>query len=185
MFLYVFLGLLSIQNFCMAYSMIVGRGVLTPLFYEYPHLLYCLPHSPFSNFVQPLPPSLLFLWLNGWLCHIWYVILMILWIYTCRVLVGPSWCVFCARSCQVYLGLIHVVFCWYSDLISHTQVHTHTHKATHHTQGPRDWHTHIIILYIYTTCFVLTTAIFITMNNSQISKIYFPQYIFFSKIIHL
>ena len=37
---------------------IVGRGVLTPLFYEHPPpLLYCLPPpSPFSNFVQ-LPHS--------------------------------------------------------------------------------------------------------------------------------
>ena len=48
----------------------------------------------------------------------------------------------------------HVGFCWYSDLMSHKQTHTHKHKDTH-------------------------------MNNSLISKIYFPQSLFFSKIIHL
>ena len=37
----------------------------------------------------------------------------------------------------------HVVFCWYSDLISHT--HKHTYKDTQHTQGPVYWHTHIYI----------------------------------------
>ena len=67
---------------------ILGRGVLTPLFYEDPP--YCLLPS-FSNFVQPTPPPTslspsnasptvpfvdLFLWLNGWSCHIWCVILL-------------------------------------------------------------------------------------------------------------
>ena len=190
MFLYVYLGLLSIQNFCMAYSMIVGRGVLTPFILWIPPPSLLPTPLPFFKFC-PTPPPFLVVSLAEWVI-VPYLIryfndIMDLHMSSLGTLVqeGPSWCVFCARSCQVYLGLIHVVFCWYSDLISHTQVHTHTHKATHHTQGPRDWHTHIIILYIYTTCFVLTTAIFITMNNSQISKIYFPQYIFFSKIIHL
>ena len=35
------------------------------------------------------------------------------------------------KRCQIYWGLTHVVFCWYSKLISHTQTQTQTH--THHT----------------------------------------------------
>ena len=62
---------------------IVGRRVLTPLFYEDPPIL---PTPPFSNFIQPHPlscrlqpppPSVaLFLWLNGWSRHIWCTILL-------------------------------------------------------------------------------------------------------------
>ena len=40
--------------------MIVGRGFLTPIFYEEPQ--YCLPPSPFPNFAQcPHPPALFLL----------------------------------------------------------------------------------------------------------------------------
>ena len=60
---------------------------------------------------------------------------------------------------------LNVVFCWYSNLMSHTHkyTHTHTHKHTQHTLAPLDWCTHMNI--IYTTCYVLTAAIFITMNE--------------------
>ena len=78
---------------------------------------------------------------------------MIIPIYICqalvlstwRTLMGP-WCVFYATRHQVYWGLTHnVVFYWYSDLISHTHKHAN--------------------LYIYTTCYVLTAATFITLND--------------------
>ena len=45
----------------------------------------------------------------------------------------------------------------YSDLMSHA------HKDTQHTLWPVDWHTHINI--IYTTTYVLTAVIFITLNE--------------------
>ena len=69
---------------------------------------------------------------------------------------GP-WCVFYATRCQVYGGLTHNVFYWYSNLISPT------HKHTQHTQGPVDWRTPIV--YIYTTCYVLTATTFIKLNE--------------------
>ena len=47
---------------------------------------------------------------------------------------------FYATRYQVYWGLTYVDFCQYcTDLISHT------HKDTQHTQWPVDWHTHINI----------------------------------------
>ena len=51
-----------------------------------------------------------------------------------------SWCVFYATRRQVCWGLTHnVVFCWYSNLISHTQTHTHTNTHTHtHTHTCKD-----------------------------------------------
>ena len=73
----------------------VGRGVLTPLFYEDPYIAY-LPSLLFFCFVS----------LAGW---------MILQI-------TDRW------------GLTHVVFCWYSKLISHTQTntsHSRDNRLTH------------------------------------------------------
>ena len=108
--------------------------------------------SPFSNFVQPplSPPAptptalsiVLFLWLNGWLRHIWCAILL-------NDIIGPHmsnlgtsvpegpWCVFYATRRQVYWGLTRdfLLVLWF-DII---QTHTHTQ----HTQEPVDWHTHI------------------------------------------
>ena len=40
---------------------------------------------------------------------------------------GPC-CVFYTTKHQVYLGLTFVVFCCYSNLISHIHKHTHTNK---------------------------------------------------------
>ena len=150
--------------------------------------LYCLLPS-FSNFVQtyPHPPPLsvspltptstalsgvLFLWLNGWSCHIWCTILL--------NDIDPDVC-FMQQGIKFteawHTWIFAGTLIWY-----HTNTHTHTHKDTEHTQGPVDWHTHI---YIYITYYVLTTAIFITLNNSLISKFYFPQCLFFSKTIQL
>ena len=154
---------------------IVGRGVLTPLVYEDP--LYCLP-TPFSNFAQapptfwsslaPLPLFFLLSCFFGWVGdHTFDELsyLMMIWIYTCWALV-PYYqkdldvCFMQQVRGQVYWGLTcDVVFYWYSDLISHTNKQTNTQ----HTQGPVGWHTHI--LYIYSTCYVLTAAIFITLDD--------------------
>ena len=63
---------------------IVGRRVLTPLFYEDPLYIAKLPFFKFCPTPLPCclqPPALLlilllFLWLNGWSCHIWCTILL-------------------------------------------------------------------------------------------------------------
>ena len=73
--------------------------------------------------------------------------LMIAWIYTCR-----AWylstrktliCALCKRR-QVYWDCVFLLLLWFGI----------THKQKQHTQGPVDWHTHII--YIYTNCYMLT-----------------------------
>ena len=48
---------------------------------------------------------------------------------------------FYATRRQVYLGLRHKIFCWYSDLISLTHTHTHTHRERD-TQTHTNTHTH-------------------------------------------
>ena len=78
----------NIVNLESWYGSIVGRGVLTPLFYEDPPILLRLLFQFLSNSSTP-PPSLspptltpiphsvvLFLWLNGWSCDIWCAILL-------------------------------------------------------------------------------------------------------------
>ena len=125
-------------------------------------------HAPFFQILSnpppsPLPPTTLtalsvelLLWLNGWLCHIWCAILLndILDLEVLSVgnlvLEGP-WHMFYGRRHQVYRDLTHnAILCWYSDLISHTQ--THTHKDTQYTQVPVDWHTHINIYLHHMLC---------------------------------
>ena len=104
-------------------------------------------------------------WLNGWLCHIWCVILLnaIVGLYMSSlgnlVPEGPCY-VFYATRRQFYWGLIHnLFFCWCSDFISHKHTHahahshTHTHKDIEYTQGPIDWYMHI---YIYIYIYILT-----------------------------
>ena len=131
---------------------IVGRGVLTPLFYE--DLLYCLFRlfqmlkKKISCHLQP-PPSLFFLlpcffsWMGDNTTFDVLFYLMIISIYTCQALVslyqkdldvGFVQKASSLLSSDTYnLGQIH--------LISHTQ----THKHAQHTLGPVDWHTHIDI----------------------------------------
>ena len=117
---------------------IVGRRVLTPLFYEDPLYISKLPFFKFCPTPLPCclqPPALLLILLCyffGWMGdHATFDVLfysMISWMYICRAL--GSWCMFYATRCQVYWVLTcDVVFCWYSNLISHTQ--THMHKDTH------------------------------------------------------
>ena len=123
---------------------IVDRGVLKSLFYkDFPYIAY----PPFFlNFVHPPPTSLspptynptalsavMFIWLNGWSCYIWCVILlndnMDLQMSNPGTLVpeGP-WCAFYATRHQSYWGLTHnvVFYCWYSDLILHTHKNLHS-----------------------------------------------------------
>ena len=72
-----------------------------------------------------------------------------------------SWCVFYAR------GLTHnVIFYWYSDLISHTQTHTHTQC----TQGPVVWHTHINI-YLHYLCAHSSLLYYIYWLSKQFTDI--------------
>ena len=178
--------------------LIIGRGVLTPLFYEEP-LLYCL-HPLFTNFVQSPPcllpcqlqppPSLLFLWLTGWSRHIWCAILlnymMDLHMFSlCTLAPEGPWCVFYATRHQVYWALTNnVVFCWYSNLISHTYTHKDTLRHTAHWESSRLTHPY---KYLFTPRFMCSRQLSLLpwMNNSQISKNYFLRCLFFSAIIHL
>ena len=108
---------------------IVGRRVLTTLFYEDP--LYCLPSffrfCPTPSLSPPISTPTVLSVMNN--------------ILSLGTLVPQgSWCVFYATRNQVYWALTHnVVFLWCSDLISYTH--------TQHTQGPVDWHTCIIIYW--------------------------------------
>ena len=119
---------------------VVGREVLTPLFYEDPP--YIAYHSPLFKFyptltlpchLQPPPPTVLsvflFLWLNGWSQHIWCAILlndnMDLNMSSLGTLVPERpWCVFFATRIQVYWGLTQCGFLlviWFD--ITHTNTH--------------------------------------------------------------
>ena len=113
---------------------IVGRGVLTPLFYEDPPII--LPTPLFSNIVlkyirrQP-PPPLLFMFscFSDWMGDHLLTGIMDLYMSSVVTLVPEApWCVFYATTRhQVYWGLPNnVIFCWYSDLISHTHTNTHS-----------------------------------------------------------
>ena len=73
---------------------------------------------------------------------------------------GP-WCVFYATRCQVYWSLTHnVAFYCYSDLISHTLKHKHTH----HIQGSVDWHTHINI-YLHHLLYAHSSYLYYIKRN--------------------
>ena len=103
--------------------------------------------TPHPSLSPPTPTPyccfccLVFFLPNGWEHHIWCALLlndiMNLHMSSHGTLVpkGP-WCVLYATRHQVYRGLTHnVIFCWYSDLISHA------HKHAQHIQGQLlDWH---------------------------------------------
>ena len=105
---------------------IVGRRVLTTLFYEDP--LYCLPSffrfCPTPSLSSPIStPTVLSVMDN-----------MDLHILSLGTLVPQgSWCVFYAIRNQVYWALTHnVVFLWCSDLISYTHTaHSGASRLTH------------------------------------------------------
>ena len=108
--------------------------------------------TPFLQMLSILPPTslsppnptttalsvVIFLWLNGWSCHIWCAILLndnmdLHMSNLCtNLLPERPWCMFYATRHQIYRDLTHnVVFYWYSDLIWHTHTHTHTRTHTH------------------------------------------------------
>ena len=142
------------------------------------------------------------LWLNGWSRHIWCAILLNdnrdLHMSSLGTLVPEgSRCAFYATKQGVKVPEVwHILWFFTGTQIlyqTHTHTHTHTHTRTHarthartHTQGPVDWHAHINIYLHHQLCahssylFTLIDS----MNNSLISKIYFPQWVFFSKTIH-
>ena len=135
--------------------------------------------SPLSSLPPTSTPTalflVLFLWLNGWLRTfdvLFYLILLILLmdlhIYGIGTLVAEgSRCVFYVIWGQVYWGLRHnVMFCWCFDLISRKSKHTNTH-----TSIP-------IQIYIESTCY-MPISVLHWINNDLISKIYFPQHVFF------
>ena len=141
-----------------------------PLYFLYPLFQILSTPTPHPNYLSPQTPTptvlsvVLLLWLNGWSRHISSAILfndyMDLQMSSLGTLVpeGP-WYVFHATRDQVYWGPKHdVVFYWYSDFVT---THTNTQTHTAHS-GSVDWHTHINI--IYTTCYVLTAATFITLH---------------------
>ena len=182
---------------------VVGRGILTPLFYEDP-LYYLPPCQFFSNLPIPSlsPPTptpaalsvVLYFWLTWWSYRTWCAILlndiMDLHMLSLGTLVPEGrWCVFYVTRHQTHWGLTHNVnFCWYSDLISHTKIHTntYTHKDTQYIQGPvsRLTDPYEYICTPPVMCSQQLSLLYL-INNSLISTIYFPQRIFFSKIIHL
>ena len=125
-----------------------------PFYIAYTPFLQILSNPPLCLLpcqLQP-PPSLLFLWLTGWSRHIWCAMLlnymMNLHMFSLGTLApeGP-WCVFYATRQQVYWALTNnVVFCWYSNLISHTYTHKDTLRHTAHSESSR--FTHPINIYL-------------------------------------
>ena len=82
--------------------------------------------------------------------------------------------------CVVKFNVVWYIMWFFADTLIWYHTHKHTHKDTQHTQGP----VHIPIqTNICTSCYQL--SLFHWMKNSVISKIYFPQCLFCSRIIHL
>ena len=89
----------------------------------------------------------------------------------------PWYMVYATRR-NIYWGLAHnVVFCWYSDLISHTHTHTHTHKNTQHTQTNRLTHPYKYILTPSAMCSQQLSVLHWIIP----SKIYFSMSFLFKK----
>ena len=145
---------------------LVGSGFLNPYIANPPFFKFC-PTSPLL-FLLPC----FFDWMSD--CTTSDVLFFTSWHHG-STHVDP-WhlrtlqCVFLCNKASVYWVLTHdMVFCWYSDLVSHTHLHTltqtHTHKDTQHTQGSIDWHIHINICY-YNLLFAQTSHLYYTgMNN--------------------
>ena len=71
---------------------------------------------------------------------------------------------------------------WYH---THKNTETNTHRDTQHIQGPIDWHTQIDI-YLNQLLWAQSSYLLLHwINNSLISKIYFPKCIFCSKVMNL
>ena len=154
---------------------IVDRGMLNLYFMKTP--LYCLPPPLPCHFKPPIPMFFLLSCFFDRMADrttldvLFY--LMIIWIYTCSALVPYYQKDLDMCFMQKASSLLRSETCFFTG----TLIWYHTHKHTQHTLRPVDWHAHII--YIYTTCYMLTAATSIRLND------YFPQCLFFSKIIQL
>ena len=157
--------------------------------------LYFLPSPFFNLFFRPslLPPICLHP--NWSICCLASLAESVIAPHLCAILLDDIMDVhmsslrtlmhFYATSGEVYWGLTHdVVFCLYSDLISHTHTHIYTHKDTQHTQGPVDWHTHINIYLHQLLCAHSSYLYYIEWRNHWYQKFSYRS-LFFSKIIHL
>ena len=149
------------------YQTIVGRGVLTPptpLFYEDPH-------DPFLNCVQPhprpchlqVPPLLLFL-LSCFFGRLGdRATFGVLFHFVHFMQQGVKFTVF---DTMWFFAITLIWYCTHHHIWYCTHQHTHTHRKTQrhatHSGARRLTLTHI---NIYTTCYVLTAAIFITLND--------------------
>ena len=151
--------------------------------------------TPLSNFVQtPFPVAsnptaahsvVLFLWLNGWSRHIWFatflndimdvqmlslrILMHVLCNKVSTLLRSDTWCRF-------------LLVLWFD--ITHTNKHKHIQRHKTHLGASRPMHP---CKYIFTPTVICSQQLSLLhwMNNSLISKIYFPQCLFFSKIVHL
>ena len=135
----------------------------------------------------------LFLWLNGWSRHVWYAILLNVFMNLRMSILGTlvpegPWCVFHATRHHLHWGL----FFWYSDLIldtththTHTHTRTHTHTHTTHSVTSRLNHTHINIYLYQLLCAHSSYLCYIEWIIHWFTKMYFPQCLFYLKIIHL
>ena len=154
-----------------------------------PQILSLLtPHFPVTS-NPPLPLFFLLFYFFGWMgdhtTHIWCVTLLTdnmdlhMWSLGTIIPEGP-WNVFYANRHQVNWGLTrNVVFTgtliWY---------HTHKKTQTHTAHSGTSRLTQPYITYIYTTCYVLTTATFMIKWIHWYQNLLFPC-CFFSKIIQL
>ena len=148
--------------------------------------------TPYLKFCPtPNPPLFvaLFLWLDGWSCHIWYFISVILinyivdlYMLSLGTLVPEGPCsMFYATRPLVYWGLTNDVFFlllfWFD--ITQTQTITPSTQRGQWTDIP----------HVLTT--PITGSVLQWMNNSMISKIYSTKfyvkvsYLCFSKIVKL
>ena len=144
---------------------IAGRKVLQSLF---PGASNPQPHCSFCCLF-------LFGWMGDRATFDVLFYLMISWMYTCRAL-GP-WCMFYATRRQVYWVLTrNVVFCWYSNLTSHTQTHTAYSGASRLTY---------VNIYLHQLlCARSSYLYYIEWIIHWYQKFTFHN-VFFSKIIHL
>ena len=93
------------------------------------HLFEILSNSSICCF-QPSPPAIfdfLFLWLNGWSCHIWCAIsLAVFHTHTCKdtqhtlALTHPYKCLLTPPvTCSRQLSVLHWIIHWYQKIIFH------------------------------------------------------------------
>ena len=155
----------------------------TPLYCLTPFFKFC--STPTLSAPTPTPTALfvvLFLWRNGWSRHIWCATLinhiMDPHVKPWYLVTEGPWCVFYGTRRQVYWVLTRdfLLVLWFD--ITQTQTHTE------HPGASRLVHPY---KYIFTPLVMRSQqpSSLHWMNNSLISKIYFPQCLLFSKIIHL